>query len=111
MSAARKKKIKADPKQPTSFNFTAGTSSFKDDVAVKETQIDECHDTAKKRMFQTNWITLFSWLHYSEGDFMFCQLCSNAGKNNGLCRENKCNNYQKCTLHGQTSLKEYEHKA
>ena len=44
----------------------------------------------KVRIFQPNWMTLYSWLEYdSEHKFMYCKLCTAAKKENGLCKSAK----------------------
>ena len=63
----------------------------------------------KNRKFNPSWLQLYSWLAFDgDGQYMYCTLCTNGKKVNGMMKGAKCTNFQKTTLDRHVSL--YDHQ-
>lgn len=108
----KKKTKNDDSKQPNLYFFMNdsahndhyGTPNSEILVATKITTKD-----LKVRSFQKHWLELYSWLKYDEtSNTMYCSLCSEAKKSNGMTKEAMCANFQMSTLSRHAGLKDHQ---
>ena len=83
-------------------NETEGTDTTVNNVVSE----DESH--SRKRSFHSGWMTLYPWLAYdSKENFMFCKVCTDNNKDNGMVKKSKCTNVRKSTLERLASLADH----
>ena len=92
-----KKAKLADPKQPTLFGMLQKPE--KDEQENKSSDNNESVTTEsdqkkqKVRTFNEEWFKYYSWLAYDkEKDYMYCTLCTDGKKKNGMSKDSRCNN-------------------
>ena len=60
------------------------------------------------RRFFKPWKAKFAWLSYDESEnFMFCQVCMEKNKKNGMTEDAKCRNFQYSILVRYAALPEH----
>ncbi|KAL3879845.1 hypothetical protein ACJMK2_032124 [Sinanodonta woodiana] len=117
------KKMKFDPKQKTldilfnDLNSTdkqnlVSSSDVQDENACSASSI--IHKVPKIRQFQPKWLKTYSWLRYDNGgankneDFMFCEICTDNKKVNGMNKIAKNRNFQNSTLTRHADLADHK---
>ena len=130
MPAKKKQKTVPDKNQPTLVALlqkdraTEPSSETQDPQAGPQTQDTDAAESEKPssiesnsdqsgskkiRTFQPKWMTLYSWLDYDyENKFMFCKLCTEAKKTNGLSKSARCTNFMTTTLQRHVELNEHK---
>ncbi|XP_053396558.1 zinc finger protein 862-like [Mercenaria mercenaria] len=111
-----KKQLKLDPKQQKLSGFLGLTSSepsgteevstlTENEAAATSTSENQ---DKKIRKFVSKWLTLYSWLNYDESeDYMYCTICTDNKKMNGMNKAAKNRNFQNTTLTRHVQLEEH----
>ncbi|KAH3859299.1 hypothetical protein DPMN_102017 [Dreissena polymorpha] len=116
-----KKVLKIDPQQCKLTSFLKNTSSAAEELQNDTSSVDindnivskEKSEKKKDRKFQSMWLGLYSWLRYvpsenNADDYMFCSVCTDYNKVNGMSKLAKCQNFQHSTLSRHVSLSEHK---
>ena len=63
----------------------------------------------KARKFFSSWMKTYSWLAYDEKeDYMYCKVCTEHKKKNGMCKVARCKNFQNTTLVRHAALSDHQ---
>ena len=69
------------------------------DSAPSSSNSSTASNQTKARKFSRSWMKTYSWLAYDEKeDYMYCKVCTEHKKKNGMCKEACCKNFQNSTL-------------
>lgn len=112
MGPIKKKPRNDDSKQSNLLSFF-GESAKNDSSSTADSEIliatKITPKVSKVRSFQTQWLQLYSWLRYDETkNTMYCSLCTEAKKSNGMTKEAMCDNFQMSTLSRHACLKDHQ---
>ena len=94
----------------TSENDLSPSKSTHDSAFSYEESNSETRPKAKKsRKYNKDWEKLFSWVAFDEeSKSMYCTLCTDAKKVNGMVKSVQCINFQQSTLSRHASLPEHK---
>ena len=117
-----KKIIKLDPKQHTLFGLLGQQKQTDTNSKASKSETGDLDDNSqteptptssdkqkKQRSFQDEWTKYYSWLAYNKDEnYMYCTLCTEAKKRNGMSQDAKCRNFQNSTLTRHAGLTEHK---
>ena len=103
------KRLKVDNRQKTltqtgflsKGNIEEPTKKGDDAHTTETNQPTDTETNEHKKIckFNPSWLQLYSWLAFDgDGQYMYCTLCTNGKKVNGMMKGAKCTNFQKTTL-------------
>ena len=97
-----KKKLCRSKDQRSIIEVFRGSSDESENSSNDQTKPAPLEDTPKQpptNKFIPKWFKLYSWLKYNqEKDFMFCNICTEHGKRNGMVEHCQNRNLKKTTL-------------
>ena len=68
------------------------------DSAPSSNNSSTASNQTKARKFFSSWMKTYSWLAYDEKeDYMYCKVCTEHKKKNGICKLARCKNFQNTT--------------
>ena len=117
-----KKIIKLDPKQHTLFDLLGQQKQTDTNSKASKSETGDLDDNSqteptptssdkpkKQKSFQDDWTKYYSWLAYNKDEnYMYCTLCTEAKKRNGMSQDAKCRNFQNSTLTRHAGLTEHK---
>ena len=84
------------PKASQHQEQEAATAIEKDDVTAND---ESAQAKSKERRFFEPWLKTYSWLVYEKnGNYMYCKVCTEAKKSNGISKEGHFRNFQNTML-------------
>ena len=94
-----KKKLCRSKDQRSIIEVFRGSSDESENSSNDQTKPAPLEDTPKQpptNKFIPKWFKLYSWLKYNqEKDFMFCNICTEHGKRNGMVEHCQNRNFKK----------------
>lgn len=79
------------------------------DSAPSSNNSSTASNQTKARKFFSSWMKTYSWLAYDEKeDYMYCKVCTEHKKKNGMCKVARCKNFQNTTLVRHAALSDHQ---
>lgn len=79
------------------------------DSAPSSSNSSTASNQTKARKFSSSWMKTYSWLAYDEKeDYMYCKVCTEHKKKNGMYKEARCKNFQNSTLVRHAALSDHQ---
>ena len=107
-----KKKLCRSKDQRSIIEVFRGSSDESENSSNDQTKPAPLEDTPKQpptNKFIPKWFKLYSWLKYNqEKDFMFCNICTEHGKRNGMVEHCQNRNLKKTTLDRHAVLPDHQ---
>ena len=107
-----KKKLCRSKDQRSIIEVFRGCSDESENNSNDQTKPAPLEDTPKQpptNKFIPKWFKLYSWLKYNqEKDFMFCNICTEHGKRNGMVEHCQNRNFKKTTLDRHAVLPDHQ---
>ena len=107
-----KKKLCRSKDQRSIIEVFRGSSDESENSSNDQTKPAPLEDTPKQpptNKFIPKWFKLYSWLKYNqEDDFMFCNICTEHGKRNGMVEHCQNRNFKKTTLDRHAVLPDHQ---
>ena len=107
-----KKKLCRSKDQRSIIEVFRGSSDESENSSNDQTKPAPLEDTPKQpptNKFIPKWFKLYSWLKYNqEKDFMFCNICTEHGKRNGMVEHCQNRNFKKTTLDRHAVLPDHQ---
>ena len=93
----------------TSENDLSPSKSTHSALSYEESNSETRPKAKKSRKYNKDWEKLFSWVAFDEeSKSMYCTLCTDAKKVNGMVKSVQCTNFQQSTLSRHASLPEHK---
>ena len=93
----------------TSENDLSPSKSTHSAFSYEESNSETRPKAKKSRKYNKDWEKLFSWVAFDEeSKSMYCTLCTDAKKLNGMVKSVQCTNFQQSTLSRHASLPEHK---
>ena len=93
----------------TSENDLSPSKSTHSAFSYEESNSETRPKAKKSRKYNKDWEKLFSWVAFDEeSKSMYCTLCTDAKKVNGMVKSVQCTNFQQSTLSRHASLPEHK---
>jgi hypothetical protein len=118
-----KKMMKIDSKQRTLDILFHDSNSTDQQHLVSSSDVQDAnvcsassvmHKLPKVRQFQPKWLKTYAWLRYDNGcankneDFMYCEICTDNKKVNGMNKIARNRNFQNSTLTRHADLADHK---